>query len=286
MRKNDIFKDYLENKHPNYLYLLLPLPLGVIMLIIRHIFLRFIFIPVRKYFATKKKPINAKQNKILENAFARGKMNYRTITKLSKKLKWTKKEIKDWFQIRLSQDKQPGLENFNESRFIFQPVGQYLGLQGRLLIAQQNEMLENAFASGQMDYRTIAKLSKKIQWTKKEIKEWFKIRHSQKEVPDLGNFCESSWRCFYATCSFTYGIFFFWNMPWLWDIKECYYDHPFHEVTNNMWWYFLINMAYYWMLLAFLHLSWYVNLVRLGIIIILGMVFGDMIAEDFGGGLR
>ncbi|KAI4476656.1 hypothetical protein M0804_013377 [Polistes exclamans] len=231
MCKDEIFENYLENEHPNYLHLLLSLPLGVIMLIIRCIFLRFMFKHVGKYFGVKEKLINAQQNEI------------------------------------------PG----------------------------------NVYVSESMDYKMIAKLYKLIQWYRIVILQWLKQTRTLEKQHNLRNFNESSWTSFYATCSFTYGFFIFWNMPWLWDIEKCYFDYPFQVVTNDMWWYYTLNMAYYWskidinffskntnyfleflfhdiVLLVYLHLTWYLNLVRLGIIVIFGMVFGDIIVGGISGG--
>ncbi|XP_043485928.1 ceramide synthase 5-like [Polistes fuscatus] len=227
MPKVNIFKNYWENKYPNDMDLLYPLLLGIIMLVIRYMFIRF----------------------------------------------------------------------------VFEPMGKKYGVQGELHIVQRNEILENAYASGKIDYKTIVKLSKQLHWSKNEVKQWFKLRDSEEELPDLRHFCDNCWRGFYATCTFSCGIFIFWNKPWLWDIKECYYDYPLHEVTNDMWWFYILNMAYYWsriiihyfstykdnfmefffhnmVLLAYLHLAWFVNLIRLGILMILGVVFGDIIIED------
>ncbi|XP_043485926.1 ceramide synthase 5-like [Polistes fuscatus] len=120
--------------------------------------------------------------------------------------------------------------------------------------------------------------------------------------PDLNNLCEESWRFLCATCIFSYGLYILYDKPWVLDLKECYYDYPFHEVTNDMWWFHMLNVAYYWsriiihyfstqkenfkelffrnmVLLVYLHLAWYVNLVRLGILAMFGMAFSDIINE-------
>lgn len=38
-----------------------------------------------------------------------------------------------------------------------------------------------------------------------------------------------SWRCFYYTFSFHYGLVFLWSKPWLWNIHYCWIGYP-HQV--------------------------------------------------------
>lgn len=57
-----------------------------------------------------------------------------------------------------------------------------------------------------------------------------------------------SWRCLYYIYSFIYGVVILWDKPWLWDIMHCYYNYPYHPVTNDLWWYYMVSMAFYWSL--------------------------------------
>ncbi|XP_043485922.1 ceramide synthase 5-like [Polistes fuscatus] len=186
-------------------------------------------------------------------------------------------------------------------RFIFNPVGILLGIKDEVIFVEPNEILESVYyySKKHVSPNMINKLAKQFKCTKKEIKDWFDLRLLQEDVLDLRFFTYRSWRFLYSAGTFTYGLYIFWNKPWLWDLKQCYYDYPFNIVTNDMWLYYMLTMAYYWgriilivhtrnmsefyihdvVFLTFLHLSWYVNLVKLGILIILGMVFGDIIVE-------
>ena len=56
------------------------------------------------------------------------------------------------------------------------------------------------------------------------------------------------WRWFYYTCIFFYGIVILWNKPWLWDIRHCWYHYPHHGVPSEVWWYYMIELSFYWAL--------------------------------------
>lgn len=111
-----------------------------------------------------------------------------------------------------------------------------------------------------------------------------------------------SWRCSYYTYSFFYGLIILWNKPWLWDINQCYYNYPYHSVTNDVWWYYMISMAFYWSLslsqffdvkrkdfwqmfvhhivtIVLLCFSWVANLTRIGSLVLLVHDSADIFLE-------
>lgn len=111
-----------------------------------------------------------------------------------------------------------------------------------------------------------------------------------------------SWRCFYYVYSFLYGLVVLWDKPWLWDIKYCYYNYPYHPVTSDIWWYYMISMSFYWALSfsqffdvkrkdfwqMFIHhiatislmcFSWVGNLTRIGSLVLLCHDCADILLE-------
>lgn len=135
-------------------------------------------------------------------------------------------------------------------------------------------------------------------------------------------FSENSWRCIYYTYSFVYGVIVLWNKPWFWDVKQCWYGYPhqvsfrparpvlpffnnsfsFQSVENDIWWYYMISMAFYWSLTVtqffdikrkdfwqmFLHhmvtllllgLSWVCNLHRVGSLVLVVHDCADIFLE-------
>ena len=45
--------------------------------------------------------------------------------------------------------------------------------------------------------------------------------------------------------SFTFGMVLLWYRPWLWDIKECWRNIPFHPVDLGSFVYYVIQSGYY-----------------------------------------
>ena len=39
-----------------------------------------------------------------------------------------------------------------------------------------------------------------------------------------------------------------WGKSWLWDIKHCWYNYPHHSVEKDVWWYYMVELSFYWSL--------------------------------------
>ena len=149
------------------------------------------------------------------------------------------------------------------------------------------------------------RLMKQVDLSERQIEYWWRRRRAQDKPTTLVKFCETSWRCIYYTYSFIFGSIVMWDKPWLWDIKQCWYGYPHQSVTNDIWWYYMISMAFYWSLTAsqfydvkrkdfwqmFAHhmitillmaLSWVCNLHRVGSLVLLVHDCADIFLEVLG----
>lgn len=169
-------------------------------------------------------------------------------------------------------------------------------------------------------------LAKQLDWTERQVERWLRLRRSQDRPSTLTKFCENrlviilvycitvcqeyaynivslfSWRCLYYIYSFFYGLIVLWDKPWLWDINHCYYKYPYHPVTNDIWWYYMVSMAFYWSLsfsqffdvkrkdfwqmfihhiatIALMCFSWVGNLTRIGSLVLLVHDCADIFLE-------
>ncbi|KAF7988587.1 hypothetical protein HCN44_001160 [Aphidius gifuensis] len=137
---------------------------------------------------------------------------------------------------------------FALERLIFQPIGRTLGIRTtRTKKAPANAILEKAY-NKRIKHKTLTALAKQVDWTERQVERWLRLRRSQDKPSTLTKFCENSWRCVYYTSIFFYGIYVLWDKPWLWDIRECYNNYPYHSVTDDVWWYYMISMSFYWCL--------------------------------------
>lgn len=113
---------------------------------------------------------------------------------------------------------------------------------------------------------------------------------------------ECSFRFGFYTVAFIYGLFIMWNEPWLSDVKQCWTDYPFHHLTTPLWWYYILETAFYWSLIfssvfdikrsdfrelmihhvvtiGLLSISWTINMVRVGTLVLLSHDLSDVLLE-------
>ncbi|CAF0983971.1 unnamed protein product, partial [Didymodactylos carnosus] len=126
---------------------------------------------------------------------------------------------------------------------------------------------------------------------------------SYHRVPLLAKFSESCWRFVFYLSVFIYGLIVLRNKPWLWDTRQCWLSHPNQPLTKDIFWYYMIELAFYWSLIfsqfidvkrkdfwqMFLHhiatisllsFSYIVNFVRVGSLVLVIHDCGDYWLES------
>ncbi|XP_050302101.1 ceramide synthase 6 [Anthonomus grandis grandis] len=189
-------------------------------------------------------------------------------------------------------------------KYWFAPVGVSIGIKStRPKKAPSNEVLEKAYAqSKKWKHKHVQGLAKQLDMSERQVERWLRLRKSQNKPSTLTKFCENAWRCTYYTFSFCYGITVLWDKPWLWDINECWNGFPHQSVSNDIWWYYMYSMAFYWSLCVsqffdvkrkdfwqmFIHhiatillmsLSWIVNVFRVGTLVLVVHDLADIFLE-------
>ncbi|CAF1589532.1 unnamed protein product, partial [Adineta ricciae] len=117
-------------------------------------------------------------------------------------------------------------------------------------------------------------------------------------IGPLGKFSESTWRFTFYLSIFLYGAFILNNKSWLWDTRHCWLNYPNHSLTSDVYWYYMIELAFYWSLVfsqfidvkrkdfwqMFIHhiaticllsFSYIVNFVRVGTLVLVVHDCGD-----------
>ncbi|XKL59167.1 hypothetical protein PGB90_000183 [Kerria lacca] len=135
-------------------------------------------------------------------------------------------------------------------RYCFWPLGLKLGIKNnKPKKIQNNVTLENAYKyDSKWKHKDILGLAKRIDWSERQVSRWLRIRKLQGKPSKLVKFCENSWRCVYYTSSFVYGLVILWNKPWFWNMDHCWLNYPYQGVTRDVWWYYMISLAFYWSL--------------------------------------
>ena len=65
----------------------------------------------------------------------------------------------------------------------------------------------------------------------------------------IDKFCETGWRWTFYFFVHIFGIFVMWNKPWTWNMVHCWWDYPNHHIDQDIWWYYMVELSFYWSLL-------------------------------------
>jgi hypothetical protein len=137
--------------------------------------------------------------------------------------------------------------------------------------------------------------SKKSNQLKSSVK---KRQHRSTRVGPLSKFSESTWRFTFYLSIFLYGVIILKNKIWLSDTRHCWLNYPNHPLTIDVYWYYMIELAFYWSLvfsqfidvkrkdfwqmfihhiatISLLSFSYIVNFVRVGTLVLVVHDAGD-----------
>uniref|UniRef100_F1L7Y6 LAG1 longevity assurance 5 n=1 Tax=Ascaris suum TaxID=6253 RepID=F1L7Y6_ASCSU len=114
---------------------------------------------------------------------------------------------------------------------------------------------------------------------------------------------ETAWRFTFFVFAWFFGLAVMWNEPQLRDVTECWRNWPHHPISAGVWWYYMIETSFYWALLfssvAFdirradflqmtlhhtvtlllLYMSFTMNMVRVGTLILFSHDLADIFIE-------
>lgn len=157
-----------------------------------------------------------------------------------------------------------------------------------------NETLEQLFlrSKKQPPENEIIQCAKKLSWTERKVERWLRQRQAMTRVNKFTKFMECAWQCTYYTFIFFYGLYVMSDKSWLWDIRNCWYEYPNHSVDDDVWWYYMISLSFYWSMtfthffeakrkdfwqmfihhivtIALITFSWTCNLTRIGTLVLI-----------------
>ncbi|BFY98161.1 hypothetical protein BsWGS_01201 [Bradybaena similaris] len=178
-------------------------------------------------------------------------------------------------------------------RYIFGPIGHSMCLKASVKKATPNPVLENAFKQKKLPSReTIQDLAKRTDLTGRQIERWFRVRRNQERTPVFKKFVESAWKGLFYFFIFWYGVYMHIDKPWLYETMQAWKGWPHHHVSDDIYWYYMVEGAFYISLLLSLFtdhkrkdftemvihhmatlllmgMSWINNFVRIGTLVLL-----------------
>jgi ceramide synthetase len=144
-------------------------------------------------------------------------------------------------------------------RFIAQPVGRHYGVsESPPAKVVRNDILENAFKHYRRTlpgHSQVVGLAKQLDWSPRQVERWWRRRRVQGKPSEMQRFKETSWRFLFYITSFWGGLYVIWDKSWLWDTKHCWYGYPLQHVTDDIWWYYMLELGFYWSLVMSLFMD-------------------------------
>ncbi|KAK1798552.1 hypothetical protein P4O66_006845 [Electrophorus voltai] len=199
-------------------------------------------------------------------------------------------------------------------RFVATPLAAFLGLREKTKQnVEYNAILEHYYASrsktpGKVD---ITGLSKKCGWSSRHMERWFRRRRNQERPGVLKKFREASWRFVFYVGAFIGGIVALYDVsisplplkPWFYNLREVWTAYPKQSILESQYWYYILEMSFYWSLLlsitfdvkrkdfkeqiihhlatlTLLAFSWCANYIRVGTLVMLVHDSSDVFLES------
>lgn len=180
-------------------------------------------------------------------------------------------------------------------RFIALPIGRHFHLRERpSRPPKPNSALESAFRKHRKilpSHDALLSLSKQLDWHPREIERWWRRRKAQSKPSEMSRFKETTWRFLFYLLSFYSGLYILWDKPWFWDTKHCWYNYPLQHVQSDVYWYYMLELSFYWSLvlslfmdarrkdfvemivhhiatITLMGMSWSANMVRVGTLVL------------------
>ncbi|CAB4063741.1 CERS5_6 [Lepeophtheirus salmonis] len=130
------------------------------------------------------------------------------------------------------------LIRFWVERLVFRPLGLFLGLGStkKNLPMLSNLELEDYYLKHKDKPLTFFKrealnLAVNLNMSERKIQRWFRMRRGADKSKLLDKFSETGWK------------------SWIWDIRNCWYHYPHHLIDTDIWWYYMVELSFYWSLL-------------------------------------
>ncbi|XP_048845039.1 ceramide synthase 2-like [Brienomyrus brachyistius] len=137
-------------------------------------------------------------------------------------------------------------------RLVALPLSRWLGVRDRNRIpAAPVPTLEAFYGSrgNQPSQREVLGLAKQCDLTRRQVEVWFRCRRNQDRPTNTKKFCEACWRFAFYLAAFSAGLASLLDSPWFWDRRMCWKAYPRQSVQTAHYWYYLLELGFYWSLL-------------------------------------
>ncbi|KAL4222130.1 Ceramide synthase 2 [Mactra antiquata] len=179
-------------------------------------------------------------------------------------------------------------------RYLMTPVGYLCGVKRKRVVkSKPNPVLEEYFQkNGTTSNNNVESIAKQTDLSEREVERELKNRKAKGVADDIVKFRECGWHFTFYLGTFVYGLVILWNKSWFWETKMCWKGWPKLNVPVDVYWYYLVELSFYWCLvfsmmtehkrkdftqmivhhiatIILIYFSWATNFVRIGTLVIL-----------------
>nr|XP_009666020.1 PREDICTED: ceramide synthase 2 [Struthio camelus australis] len=139
--------------------------------------------------------------------------------------------------------------------YVATPLAGLLNVKEKIrLKATPNAVLEKFYVATtkhpkQAAGTDVEMLSKKSGCTVRQVERWFRRRRNQDRPSLLKKFREASWRFTFYLIAFIAGMAVIVDKPWFYDLREVWKGYPIQSMLPSQYWYYMIELSFYWSLL-------------------------------------
>ncbi|GAA6104088.1 ceramide synthase 4a [Tachysurus ichikawai] len=141
---------------------------------------------------------------------------------------------------------------FAFERVVALPLSRTLGVFDRVQVRVPHNPKLEAVYSQRKKYFTqneLKGLEKHCGLTQRQIHNWLRLRRNQDKPSNTKKFCEASWRFIFYLIAFTAGLAVLIDTAWFWDHREFWRGYPKQPVAKSHYWYYILELSFYWSLL-------------------------------------
>uniref|UniRef100_A0A2K6FU18 Ceramide synthase 2 n=1 Tax=Propithecus coquereli TaxID=379532 RepID=A0A2K6FU18_PROCO len=127
--------------------------------------------------------------------------------------------------------------------YVATPLAALLNVKEKTrLRAPPNATLEHFYLSS-------GKQPKQSGLSGRQVERWFRRRRNQDRPSLLKKFREASWRFTFYLIAFIAGMAVIVDKPWFYDMKKVWEGYPIQSTIPSQYWYYMIELSFYWSLL-------------------------------------
>ncbi|CAC5378028.1 Ceramide synthase 5 [Mytilus coruscus] len=137
------------------------------------------------------------------------------------------------------------------ARLVVIPTGRYFGIKApKKYQLKENPVLETAFKKYKSKVENnLMELSKRTSMSERQILRWMRTRAKLDAPSVMKKFEDTCWHFLFYIVLFWYGLFTLWDKSWFVKTENCWVGWPKQHISNDVYWYYAIELGFYWSLL-------------------------------------